>query len=239
MANEKNAGRNWTRRSIEEIFDDMFKKYGGGGGSTATLDVSALTVIEGPQTLTYSAGRCTTYHIWRGFGATSNPVSTIENRPFGTNNGIVPIVVSRLDIFNTSLAFDILHSIYFFNTDSFRIGASQLVCVPPTGQDIYLVKVADNDTFNVSHVTYIMRPETAPYQFFTRARMLTSGNGQSTTDTVDVITNALQGVPGFVNGCMLMIINPNSGTMNNHDILVLANYFNRNTGTNYNNVIVV
>ena len=236
MANEKNAGRNWTRRSIEEIFDDMFKKYGGGGG-TGSLDVSGLTPLETPKTLGYSAGSCYTYYIWRGFYPTSTPVETIENRPFGTSNPQTPIVVSRLDVFDTSRVFDILKGIYFLNFYSFRIGASQLVCVPPTGNDIYLVKVAGNDTFNVYHTVYPLEDSYQQMQFSASALMLSSGNGQSTTATCDVIANALQGVTGFVNGCMLMIINPNTGTMNNHDLLVLANYFKHTS--NYNNVIVV
>lgn len=237
MANEKNAGRNWTRRSIEEIFDDMFKRYGSGGGGTATLDVSGLTVIEVPKTTVYSAGTCLTHHIWRGFVPTSTPVETIENRPFGVSNVQSSIVVSVLDIFDTSLAFDILKGIYFFDFYSFKQGASQLVCIPPSGSDIYLVKVAGNDTFNVTHVNYNMAPTTSQLPLSTTAHMLTYGNGQSTTATVDMIVNALQGVTGFVNNCTLMIINPNTGTMNNHDLLVLANYFMRTS--RYNNVIVV
>lgn len=41
MAN-KNTGRNWTRRSIEEIFDDMFAKKGGTPTPTGQGDIFAL-----------------------------------------------------------------------------------------------------------------------------------------------------------------------------------------------------
>lgn len=223
-----NQGRNWTRRSIEEIFDSMFEKHGQPGPGPTPIepgDISGAVSIENLRNAPYS----TSFQIIRGFTNTTIGDKTVEDKPF-LHSGLrgEPITVTKFHVYDTSQCASSLKSAYWFNSLTFRIGASQLVCIPPTGTDIYYVYVDGSDYFNMNQLFINV---TDSYNRSAQIRYMVP-------NVADLIESALYYAAGFVNSCDILVINPygSSALLVDDDLLSIANYAVRGV---YTNVITV
>lgn len=226
-------GRNWTRRSIEEIFDDLFKKYGKNGSEptptppTGQGDIYALT-SEG----TIHGDTAMLANYFRGYQSFALATST------GTVKGRYPYRTSGL------INIDVIHWKSFGGVAGIMslmwsrrsIGNARLLYIPETGSDLYSVSYFGEEAFilQVNNVTAEYTSQGTTYQYYC---------SKFPTGTATNLDDALQSCPDYGSGGrVLLVVCPYSlQDLDDTSLLTIANtvldYYQ--TAQQVNNIIRV
>ena len=185
----KTTGRNWTRRSIEEIFDDMFAKKGGSPGpSPSQGDIYALT-SEGTIHGDVAMGA----NYFRGYQSFALAIGTVKGRYSYRQSGIVNIDVMRWKDFGG------VTGIMSLMWSRRSIGNARLLYIPTTGSDLYSVSYYGEEAFTlqVNNVTAEYTSQGTTYQYYCSKFPL---------GTATNLDGALQACPGYGSGGNVLLV---------------------------------
>lgn len=133
----KTTGRNWTRRSIEEIFDDMFAKKGGSPGPSGQGDIFALLTVDSD----FLSGIGAQYFL--GYNTFTPGSGTIRDLSAYKRSGTNGIDVMRWpDSYSASDIENMMWKRRLPNN-------AMILFIPPSGTDLYLATYYGQEIFNL------------------------------------------------------------------------------------------
>lgn len=134
----KTTGRNWTRRSIEEIFDDMFAKKGGSPGpSPSQGDLFALLTVDAD----FISGIGSSYFL--GYNSLALGKGSIKNLPAYKRSGLDGLdVMYWPDSYSVSDIENMMWKRRLPNN-------AMILYIPSTGTDLYLASYYGQEIFTL------------------------------------------------------------------------------------------
>ena len=238
----KTTGRNWTRRSIEEIFDDMFAKKGGSGPTPSGLGEIYAIIPRGQlYTGSYGSGFKGLGYFYRTF-ALENPDETIEDYPIYKEAPIDPI---KYLFFRVSSNVSPTNLIPGLHWAGFSFGDCQIVCAPTSdgsSQDVYQITYQDSKLITIPHNSSISYSYSAPE---TGETLTVSGGrfnrGSANFLDADILSNCP--LYGGEYDVYLIDFNNTSTPADDSDILAIINTIHKRYSqygiTHFNNVITI
>lgn len=237
----KTTGRNWTRRSIEEIFDDMFAKKGGSGPTPTGLgEIYAIVPRGALYTGNYGSGFKGLGYFYRTF-ALENPDETIEDYPIYKESPIDPI---KYLFFRVSSNVSPTNLIPGLHWAGFSLGDSQVICAPTSdasSQDVYQMTYQGSEivTIQSSNISYSYGPTETGETLTVSGGRFTRGTANFLND--DVLSNCP--LYGGEYDVFLIDFDNTSTPADASDILAIINTIHKRYSqygiTHFNNVITI
>lgn len=239
----KTTGRNWTRRSIEEIFDDMFAKKGGGSQPIPTGMGEFYGIVPRGQLYTgnQASGWTGLGYFYRGF-VLSHSSETIQNHAIYQT---APLDSIRYMFFRVSSGVSPLNLIPGLHWAGFSFGDCQIVCAPTSdgsSQDVYQITYQNNKIISIpynNNITYSYGPTET-------GETLTVSGGRFSTGSANFLDqDILPNCPlyGGSYDVFLIDFDGTSTPASDSDLLAIINTIHKSYSqyglTHFNNVITI